>query len=176
MGGGFACIIEFVETGDHYRMDSNGKTRHSDEPDQIAGDRREDRRYPIELELKYKLIRRKKVLETGIGRTIDLSSGGVYFQAEHPLPSGLNVELSIDWPVLLHNIAPMRLLVAGRIVRSDRVRIAVRSVQHEFRTKGGHASQVEPTGNGRSEERGSPASATLYYFQSAPAGSSFGKL
>ena len=74
--------------------------------DQIGGDRREDRRYAIELGLKYKLIRRRRVLETGKGFTVDLSSGGILFEAERPLPLGLNVELLIDWPVLLHNTAP----------------------------------------------------------------------
>src|SRR5881227_2730113 len=86
--------------------------------DKIGGDRREDRRYPINLELRWKLIRRRKVRDTGSGRTIDLSSGGILFDASRPLPSGMNVELSINWPVLLHNVAPMQLVISGRIVRT----------------------------------------------------------
>jgi hypothetical protein len=110
-------------------------------PDRIAGDRREDRRYPMALELKYKLIRRRRVLEVGRGFTVDLSSGGILFEAEHPLPVGLNVELLIDWPVLLHNVAPMRLLVTGKIVRGTGPRVAIQTVQHEFRTQGATPSQ-----------------------------------
>ena len=109
----------------------------------IAGDRRSDRRYPILLDLRWKLIRRKKVLDTGTGRTFDLSRGGVGFESSRSLPMGLNVELAIAWPVLLHNVAPMQLVVEGRIVRSEGGRIAIRMIQHEFRTVGMSANRCE---------------------------------
>lgn len=104
------------------------------EADKISGDRRRDKRYEIGLDVKWKLIRRRKVLDTGIGRTIDLSSGGILLEAERPLPMGLNLELSITWPVMLHNVAPLQLVVAGRIVRSRGKQVAIRMIQHEFRT------------------------------------------
>jgi len=56
---------------------------------------------------------------------------------------GLNVELAIAWPVLLHNVAPMQLVVEGRIVRSESGRIAIRMIQHEFRTVGMPANHCE---------------------------------
>jgi hypothetical protein len=102
--------------------------------DAIAGDRRHDRRYDIGLELRWKLIHRRKVLETGVGRTIDLSSGGILFDAGRDLPVGLNVELSVSWPVLLHNVAPLQLVVLGRIVRLEGQHVALRITQYEFRT------------------------------------------
>ena len=80
------------------------------------------------------VIRRRKVVETGIGRTVDLSSGGILFEAGRTLTAGLNVELSVSWPVLLHNVAPLQLVVMGRIVRSDGRQVALRMIQHEFRT------------------------------------------
>ena len=104
--------------------------------DQIAGDRREDRRYQLQLECKWKLIRRRKVLDTGTGHTIDVSSGGLLFDAGRHLPEGLNVELSIAWPVLLHNVAPMQLVASGKIVRSNGRHAAIHTVTHEFRTAG----------------------------------------
>jgi hypothetical protein len=88
----------------------------------------------MQLELRWKLIHRRKVQETGAGQTIDMSSGGVLFEAPKPLPVGLNVELSIAWPVLLHNTAAMQLVILGRIVRSDGSRVGLRITQHEFRT------------------------------------------
>ncbi len=102
--------------------------------DAIAGDRRRERRYGIELELRWKLVHRRKVLENGVGRTIDLSSGGILFDARQNLPAGLNVELSVSWPVLLHNVAPLQLVVIGRIVRTDGCHAALRMTQYEFRT------------------------------------------
>jgi hypothetical protein len=46
------------------------------------------------------------------------------------------VELSISWPVLLHNVAPMQLVASGRIVRSIGAQVAIHLTQHEFRTVG----------------------------------------
>ncbi|MGB7762732.1 MAG: PilZ domain-containing protein [Bryobacteraceae bacterium] len=104
--------------------------------DTIAGDRRRDKRYELQLDVRWKLIRRRRLLESGEGRTLDVSSGGILFDAGRPLPAGLNVELSVTWPVMLHNVAPLQLLVYGKIVRSEGRRTAVRMMQHEFRTAG----------------------------------------
>ena len=107
----------------------------------ISGDRRDDRRYGIHLDLRWKLIRRRRVLDSGTGHTVDLSSGGILFDPGRQLPVGLNVELSIAWPVLLRNVAPLQLIVSGRIVRCSSNRTAVAMVQHEFRTSGVPADQ-----------------------------------
>src|ERR1035438_482330 len=100
----------------------------------IAGDRRVDRRYGLKLELRWKLIRRQRVLDTGSGASVDLSSGGILFDAGRPLPPGLNVQLSISWPVLLHNTAALQLIVSGRIMRASGTCAAIQMAQHEFRT------------------------------------------
>jgi len=110
--------------------------KSAEKADAIGGDRRQDRRYHLNLDLKWKLIRRRRVLETGKGKTLDVSSGGILFDAGRDLPEGLNVELSIAWPVLLHNVAPMQLVVMGKVVRSGRREVAMQTVQHEFRTTG----------------------------------------
>jgi hypothetical protein len=113
-----------------------GWDKQTTEGDAIAGDRRADRRYELQLDVKWKLIRRRRVLDTGTGQTIDMSSGGVLFDAGRHLPEGLNVELSITWPVLLHNVAPMQLMASGRIVRANGKKIAIQTTAHEFRTVG----------------------------------------
>lgn len=102
--------------------------------EKIAGERRSDRRYDITLNVRWKLIRRRRVLDSGTGITIDLSSGGLLIETDRELPPGLNIELSISWPVLLHNVAPLQLVVAGRVVRAAGQRVGVRMTQHEFRT------------------------------------------
>jgi hypothetical protein len=112
------------------------RSEEVNETESIGGDRRFDRRYQLQLEVRWKLIRRRKVQDSGVGRTIDLSSGGILFDAARPLPVGLNVELAISWPVLLHNVAPMQLVATGRIVRSVGAQVAVHITQHEFRTVG----------------------------------------
>jgi hypothetical protein len=102
----------------------------------IAGDRRFDRRYSILLDLQWKLIHRKRVLDAGAGKTLDVSGGGVRFESGRTLPKGLKVELAISWPILLRGLAPMQLVVQGRILRSEGGRTAIRMIQHEFRTVG----------------------------------------
>jgi len=104
--------------------------------DGIAGERREDRRYDLRLDLRWKLIRRRRILETGTGSTVDFSSGGILFETDRPMPAGLNVELSVSWPVRLHNVAQLQLVVSGRIVRSQGALTAIQIIQHEFRTVG----------------------------------------
>jgi len=110
-----------------------GQTERN-ESEKIGGERRTDRRYDLSLNVRWKLIRRRRVLDSGTGITIDVSSGGLLLETDRELPSGLNIELSISWPVLLHNVAPLQLVVAGRVVRTTGQRIGIRMTQHEFRT------------------------------------------
>ena len=115
-------------------------------PQTIGGERRADRRYELQLDLRWKMIRRKKVVESGTGWTVDFSSGGILFDAGRELVPGLNVELAVAWPVLLHNVAQMQLVISGRIVRVNGSRTAIRMIQHEFRTTGTPAERRMTTG------------------------------
>jgi hypothetical protein len=108
----------------------------------IHGDRRKDRRYQIFLELRWKLIRRRKVLFAGEGRTLDVSSSGLLFDAGRILPAGLNVELSVAWPALLREEIPLQLVIGGRIVRTQGNLAGIRIVQHEFKTLAGDARRI----------------------------------
>jgi hypothetical protein len=102
----------------------------------IGDDRRFDRRYDLAFRVRWNLLHRNKLLDSGSGRTINLSSWGILFETSQKLPVGHKVCLSISWPVLLHNVARMQLVVVGRIVRSDGERTAVRIEHREFRTAG----------------------------------------
>ena len=115
----------------------NAKKRNDDAPvELINGDRRYNRRYDISLDLRWKRLRRGKVMEFGTGTTIDLSSGGILFRAEKSLQSGERVELSVAWPVLVDTLPRLHLIVSGIVVRSIGKQNAIRMVQHEFRTVG----------------------------------------
>jgi hypothetical protein len=112
-------------------------SRDQNGPAEGAGkERREDRRYPIALDLRWKIVRRRKVMDSGKGATVDLSGGGILFHAGRELPVGEDVEISISWPALLHNIAPMLWVVSGRIVRCAGERTAIRIGHREFQTAG----------------------------------------
>ena len=58
-------------------------------------------RYPMRLEVEYRVLNGNRVVRAGFGKTHDLSSGGVFFEAKDPLPTGGLIEVAINWPFLL---------------------------------------------------------------------------
>jgi hypothetical protein len=98
-------------------------------------DRRASDRYSIERELRYKVLNKKDGEEVGCGRTINMSSAGVLFTAEHTLPLGRRIELSISWPAQLNSKCGLRLVARGRIVRFNDGRAAMEIQQYEFKTQ-----------------------------------------
>ena len=95
-------------------------------------------RYPIALDVQYKLLRGGRVDQVGSGKTLNISSGGVLFETDQTLPAGGTVELAIKWPYLLREVCSLKLVMRGRVVRRDtRTKAtAVRAEHHEFRTAG----------------------------------------
>ena len=114
---------------------------------EIAPQRRRDRRYALQLDLQWKLVRRRRVLQTGTGRTLDLSSSGMLLDVGQNLPAGLNLELAVSWPVLHQNASPLLLCVFGRIVRSHGCVAAIQMLQHELRPAGGPSNCVQSGDN-----------------------------
>jgi c-di-GMP-binding flagellar brake protein YcgR len=103
---------------------------------QISGDRRSKTRYSIDLSLTYRVLRHGLVTATGSGRTRDISSGGVAFRSNDIFKVGSYLELSISWPALLNDGCPVKLVVEGKVVRSDGQCTAISFKRHEFRTRG----------------------------------------
>ena len=99
-------------------------------------ERRTKRRFQIDQEVKYKMLYGQRIAETGVGRTVNISSGGVWFSTESMLTSGMPVELSMNWPVLLNDSCPMKLMIYGCVVRSNEKGAAVAIERYEFRTQG----------------------------------------
>jgi hypothetical protein len=77
----------------------------------------------------------------GLGKTLNVSSGGVLFEANESLPAGSSIELLMQWPFLLEGVCPLKLVIHGSVVRSDNKGVAVRTKQHEFRTAGARSSK-----------------------------------
>ena len=104
-------------------------------------DRRASRRYPINLELHYKLLKRQKVLHAGGGTSSNISSGGVLFEADRVLLPGSSIELSLAWPLTLGNTCPLQLKILGQVVRTNSNTVAVKINRYEFRTAGSRLLQ-----------------------------------
>ena len=113
-----------------------------------ATDRRKKLRLPIRRELRYKLLDEGAIMDSGTGQTLNMGSGGVAFSADHDLKPGAFIELSISWPALLDNTCPMRLIVFGKVRRSEGGRSACTIDKYEFRTQ---ARTIQAAGVMRSD-------------------------
>lgn len=99
-------------------------------------ERRMKRRFQIEQEVRYKMLYGQRIAETGTGKTLNISSSGVWFTTENMLTTGMPVEVSMNWPVLLNDSCPMKLMIYGCVVRSNEKGAAVAIERYEFRTQG----------------------------------------
>src|SRR5262249_38655091 len=104
-------------------------------------ERRTKRRFQIDQEVKYKMLYGQRIAETGVGRTLNISSGGVWFRTESMLTSGRPGELSMNSAGLLNDSCPMKLMIYGCVVRSNEKGAAVAIERYEFRTQGSRAFQ-----------------------------------
>ena len=102
--------------------------------DNAQADRRHSDRFPIEREVKYRVLNKRSNEETGDGKTINISSSGVLFTVEHMLLPGRRMELAISWPAQLNNKCALKLVARGRVVRFEGGRAAIEIQQYEFRT------------------------------------------
>lgn len=114
-------------------------------PSGIKRDRRLKKRFLIERDVRYKLLNGQNIAEAGAGKTLDMSSTGVSFTTQQPLPMGTLVELSISWPALLNDNCPMKLMVFGRVVRCGNNVAASTIEKYEFRTSGRPFPAVQTT-------------------------------
>jgi PilZ domain len=92
-------------------------------------------RYPIRMNLRYSLVRRKQVLKTGRGTTINISSSGILFDAEESLPPGYIVHLAIGWPGKIDERVGLVLHITARTVRGQGNSTGAVIVRHEFHVR-----------------------------------------
>lgn len=98
-------------------------------------DRRGADRFPIEREVRFKVLNRKSPDEIGTGKTINMSSNGVLFTTDQYLLPGRRLEISISWPAQLNSKVSLKLVARGRVVRSEEGKAAIEIHQYEFRTQ-----------------------------------------
>src|SRR5690349_3040308 len=88
-------------------------------------ERRRTDRFPLEREVRYKVLSKRNTEEAGEGRTINISSSGILFTAQRILPPGRRLEVSISWPAQLNNKCALKLVARGRVVRFEDGRAAM---------------------------------------------------
>jgi c-di-GMP-binding flagellar brake protein YcgR len=107
------------------RADSVGRT-----------DRRETSRFPVREDVRYRVLHAKGLSASGVGKTLDIGSGGILFTTEDRLPIGRLVELAMNWPVRLDGVCPLQFVAVGKVVRSEATKAVVQIERYEFRTRG----------------------------------------
>src|SRR5260370_21304761 len=104
---------------------------------ELSDARRSSNRLPIEREVRYKVVGGKKAgKQVGVGKTVNMSSGGVLFTTETAPPEGERVELAVSWPAQLNDTLPLKLVAMGRLVRTEETQAAISIERYEFKTRG----------------------------------------
>jgi len=98
--------------------------------------RRGSNRLAIEREVHFRVIKNRSGKEaSGFGKTVNMSSSGVMFTTEQPLPSRCRLELDIDWPAKLDDKCALKFVAEGRLVRWEDGLAVLEIQRHELRTK-----------------------------------------
>ena len=98
-------------------------------------ERRSKIRYPVSLNVKYRTVGRSNRI-SGVGRTMNMSSGGLLIAADQRTELGAKIELNVEWPSLLDGTIPLQLVAVGRVVRCLESGFALSFTQYQFRTMG----------------------------------------
>ena len=100
-----------------------------------ALERRSKARFPLRLSVRYRTLSGGPAL-VGIGRTVNMSSCGLLIASDHAkVRPGARLQLTVDWPFLLHGITPLQLQVSGHVIRSRPEEFAVELDHYQFRTR-----------------------------------------
>jgi PilZ domain-containing protein len=99
----------------------------------VQAERRLKFRYPMELSVRFRYFSGESHF-SGTGLAVNLSSGGILVASRHRIVEGALVEMSIEWPCVLHGKVPLQLVAVGRVLRREESGFAASFERHEFRT------------------------------------------
>ena len=101
---------------------------------EMTNDGRAFRRLPIQRRIRYRVLgERKKFRKVGLGKTLNMSAGGVLFTTESQLPEGEHIELVVSWLTRFGDALPVKLILTGRLVRAGSGQAAMSIDRYEFR-------------------------------------------
>jgi hypothetical protein len=128
----FASLFRVIHTAPTLLIVGFSMPRdHTESP----GDRRKNRRYAISLPVRINVVKGGLPSDDAIGKMLNMSSSGLAFTSDVSLNVGAVIELSINWPILLHDNVPVQLVVQGIIIRTDGQVIGVDITNYQFGTR-----------------------------------------
>ncbi len=107
----------------------------SEEAEKRAAERRTNARFPCRLAVSYQTLEHPILSGQGTSETLNISSKGLLFTSNEKFEAGQLVQVSLDWPALLENQIPLKLVAEGRIVRNSSGQTAMTIDKYEFRTR-----------------------------------------
>src|SRR5215472_7973116 len=95
-------------------------------------ERRQSRRYELNLDVHFKLRKKGKFVKGGHGRIHDVSRGGIFFVTDAVLPLGTTLRLLVEWPVRFQGKTRLEWVVDGTVLRSTALGTAVNIRRQRF--------------------------------------------
>lgn len=106
-----------------------------------ALERRSKERFPLRLSVRYRTLSGGPAL-LGTGRTLNVSSCGLLIAPEDQdaqtaltVLKGSRLQLTVEWPFLLHGDIPLQLICSCKVTRAEPDEFAVKLDQYQFKTK-----------------------------------------
>lgn len=99
-------------------------------------------RFPLHLRLEFLSL--TGPVCTGHGDTLNISSEEVRFASSESFTPGQMIQASMDWPARLDRRVPLRLVVSGRVLRSNKGLAVMTIKTFEFRIRRADDSRRPP--------------------------------
>lgn len=101
-----------------------------------ASERRVKCRYPLELNVRYQAVSAVGGAISGVGQTVNMSSGGMFMACPGNIPEGTRLKTFVEWPSLLNGTTPLQLIMVGTVVRSTPLGVSIAFESYQFKTMG----------------------------------------
>jgi hypothetical protein len=111
---------------------SFGVAAHVASRPERTAERRVSQRYEVGLPIRVRVVSASTASEWRVGTVLDLSSTGVSFQCDQPLPVNTRIEMVIGWPSQQSTLHPIYLRASGHVVRSHDEEVAARMTSSQM--------------------------------------------
>ena len=99
--------------------------------------------YPIKLTFQYQAYSKDRLVQIGVGETIEISSRALRLRTQKELPTEVaELDLAIAWPVALGGVTALQWTVKAKPAWRAPGWIFVCIASHEFRTAGARGRQL----------------------------------
>jgi hypothetical protein len=95
-------------------------------------ERRQCKRYSIELDVQFAIRKQDKMIEGGEGKIQDVSRAGIFLKSSAVIPPGTVLRLIVEWPVRFQGKTRVDWIVDGVVLRSTSSGMAVNIIRQRF--------------------------------------------